>query len=152
MAPDLEQLAKLLHRKWAEWEQAPGGAINYVQHRGSDALAEELAADPALHLAKVCGIFTNPPEEAMADGVKAVLGLVNPLWGGRSDDPQRSPLEGVRTAPVCDAEASRGGRGRWGRGRVYFGMVIWRRLATTSPQGLLCVSAGNIQERGASTD
>lgn len=82
MAPDLEQLAKLLRRKWAEWEQVPGGAINYIQYRGSDALAEELAADPDLHLAKVCGIFTNPPEEAMADGVKAVLGLVNPLWGG----------------------------------------------------------------------
>lgn len=82
MVPDVEQLAKLLRRKWAEWEQVRGGAIAYIQQQGSDALGEELARDPDLHLARVCGIFTNPPEEIMADAVRAVLGLSNPLWGG----------------------------------------------------------------------
>lgn len=82
MVPDVEQLAKLIERKWAQWQQQPGGAIAYIEQHGSDVLAQELAQDPDLHLARVCGIFTNPPDEVMADAVKAVLGLSNPIWGG----------------------------------------------------------------------
>ncbi len=82
MAPDIKQLALLLSRKWVEWGRFPGGAVAYIERQGSDALALELAKDPALHLAKICGIFTNPPEKIMVDAIKAVLGLSDPWLGG----------------------------------------------------------------------